>query len=219
MEKNIRKIFLIIGFILMTISSMSNGYNASYLYNKMSLNGKISYDIFEKALVGRSKISGLKNENMMVIIDYTKLSDEKRFYVLDLKNEKILYETLVAHGKNSGKKLAVKFSDIPNSYQSSLGFFVTQNTYIGEFGYSLRISGLEKGINSNSKERNIVIHGDKNVNEDFVKTHMFLARTLGCPAIPLDESKEIISKIKDGTLIFIIGNDENYLKKSTLIKS
>ncbi|MGL4687528.1 MAG: murein L,D-transpeptidase catalytic domain family protein, partial [Fusobacteriaceae bacterium] len=175
MEKNIRKIFLIIGSILMTISSVSNGYNASYLYNKMSLNGKISYDTFEKALIGRNKISGLKNENMMVIIDYTKLSDEKRFYVLDLKNEKILYETLVAHGKNSGKKLAVKFSDIPNSYQSSLGFFVTQNTYEGEFGYSLRISGLEKGINSNSKERNIVIHGDEKINEDYIKTHMFLA--------------------------------------------
>ncbi|MGL5123793.1 MAG: murein L,D-transpeptidase catalytic domain family protein [Fusobacteriaceae bacterium] len=219
MKKSIRKIFLLIILTLITIPSISNDYNPAYLYNEMSLNGKISYEIFEKALIGRKKISGVKNDNMMVIIDYTKLSDEKRFFVLDLENKKILYETLVAHGKNSGKKLAVKFSDMPNSYQSSLGFFITQNTYMGEFGYSLRISGLEKGINSNSKIRNIVIHGDENVSEDFVKSHMFLARTLGCPAIPLKESKEIISKIKDGTLIFIIGNDENYLKKSSLIKA
>ncbi len=214
-----RRILFIIILILLNIHSFSNEYNPFYLYKKMSLNGKISYDIFKKALIGKNKISGVKNNNILVIIDYTKLSVEKRFYVLDLKNEKILYETLVAHGKNSGKNATIKFSDIPNSYQSSLGFFITQNSYVGEFGYSLRIAGLEKGINSNSKERNIVIHGDEKVSVDYIKSHGFLGRTLGCPALPISESKEIISKIKDGTLIFIIGDDENYLKRSSLIRS
>lgn len=212
-----RKLYIILIFITVYVSNFSLNNKYIGLYNSMNLKEKISYSIFEKALTGYDKIPK-KNKDIIAIIDYTKPATEKRFYVLDLKNRKILYETLVSHGKNSGINQTIAFSNIPNSYQSTLGFFLTDTTYSGEFGYSLRLIGLEPGINSNTEKRKIVIHGAEYVSYDFIKKNGFLGRTLGCPALPKEYTGPIIETIKNGTVLFVIGNDQEYLKNSTILK-
>lgn len=212
-----RKLYIILIFVTVYVSNFSLNNRYIDLYNSMYLKEKISYSIFEKALTGYDKISK-KNKDIIVIIDYTKPATEKRFYVLDLKNKKVLYETLVSHGKNSGINQTIAFSNTPNSYQSTLGFFLTDTTYSGEFGYSLRLKGLEPGINSNTEKRKIVIHGAEYVSYDFIKKNGFLGRTLGCPALPKEYTGPIIETIKNGTVLFVIGNDQEYLKNSHILK-
>lgn len=212
-----RKLYIILIFVTVYVSNFSLNNRYIDLYNSMYLKEKISYSIFEKALTGYDKISK-KNKDIIVIIDYTKPATEKRFYVLDLKNKKVLYETLVSHGKNSGINQTIAFSNTPNSYQSTLGFFLTDTTYSGEFGYSLRLKGLEPGINSNTEKRKIVIHGAEYVSYDFIKKNGFLGRTLGCPALPKEYTGPIIETIKNGTVLFVIGNDQEYLKNSLILK-
>ncbi|MBP6063369.1 MAG: murein L,D-transpeptidase catalytic domain family protein [Fusobacteriaceae bacterium] len=212
-----RKLYIILIFVTVYVSNFSLNNRYIDLYNSMYLKEKISYSIFEKALTGYDKISK-KNKDIIVIIDYTKPATEKRFYVLDLKNKKVLYETLVSHGKNSGINQTIAFSNTPNSYQSTLGFFLTDTTYSGEFGYSLRLKGLEPGINSNTEKRKIVIHGAEYVSYDFIKKNGFLGRTLGCPALPKEYTGPIIETIKNGTVLFVIGNDQEYLKNSPILK-
>lgn len=207
-----KKIGLII-FMLFSLISYSSVNNLSGLYEELNLMDKIEYNIFLKAMKGYERISD-RNSNKLVIIDYTKPSVEKRFYVLDLDKKKILYESLVSHSKNTGVNEAIVFSDIPNSYQSSIGFFLTGSTYSGDFGYSLRLKGLENGINSNAERRKIVIHGASYVSEEFIEQNGFLGRTLGCPALPLNNVTNIIDTIKDGVVIFVAGNDGNYIEKS-----
>lgn len=212
-----RKLYIILIFVTVYVSNFSLNNRYIDLYNSMYLKEKISYSTFEKALTGYDKISK-KNKDIIVIIDYTKPATEKRFYVLDLKNKKVLYETLVSHGKNSGINQTIAFSNTPNSYQSTLGFFLTDTTYSGEFGYSLRLKGLEPGINSNTEKRKIVIHGAEYVSYDFIKKNGFLGRTLGCPALPKEYTGPIIETIKNGTVLFVIGNDQEYLKNSPILK-
>lgn len=212
-----RKLYIILIFVTVYVSNFSLNNRYIDLYNSMYLKEKISYSIFEKALTGYDKIPK-KNKDIIVIIDYTKPATEKRFYVLDLKNKKVLYETLVSHGKNSGINQTIAFSNTPNSYQSTLGFFLTDTTYSGEFGYSLRLKGLEPGINSNTEKRKIVIHGAEYVSYDFIKKNGFLGRTLGCPALPKEYTGPIIETIKNGTVLFVIGNDQEYLKNSPILK-
>lgn len=153
----------------------------------------------------------------LTIIDFSKPSTEKRFYVLDMKSKKVFYETYVSHGVNIGNLNATKFSNRVNSRQSSLGFFLTNETYFGSKGYSLRLDGLEPGINSNARKRAIVIHGAEYANPDFIEKTGRLGRSWGCPALPLGLNKEIIDTIKDGSVIFVNGNDLNYAQKSKYI--
>jgi hypothetical protein len=138
-----------------------------------------------------------------VIFDVTKPSTEKRFYVLDLKGKKLLYHCLAAHGKGSGENNANLFSNTPNSMKTAPGFYLTLSTYSGKHGYSLKLRGLEKGINDNAEKRAIVIHGADYVSDDFIKVHGRIGRSWGCPALPVGLSKEIIDCIKDGTLLYI----------------
>ncbi|MGL5052246.1 MAG: murein L,D-transpeptidase catalytic domain family protein, partial [Cetobacterium sp.] len=135
---------------------MSTNYTEKKLYNEIGLNGKLNYDTFKTALNGYKKIDG-KKKQLLTIIDYSKPSTEKRFFVIDIKNKKILVNSYVAHGKNSGGNIATSFSNKVSSNKSSLGFFLTENTYIGGNGYSLILNGLERGINDKAKERYIVI--------------------------------------------------------------
>ncbi|MGX6591974.1 murein L,D-transpeptidase catalytic domain family protein [Cetobacterium ceti] len=188
------------------------------LYKNMNLENIINKKVFQMALTGFNKISNKKN-NLLTIIDYTKPSTEKRFYVLDLDKKILLYNTYVTHGKNSGKIMAIKFSNIINSYQSSIGFFLTnKEPYVGSNGYSLRMVGLEKGFNSNALERNIVIHGADYATPEYMNHLGFLGRSLGCPAVPTKLSKNIIDTIKDNTVLFIVGDDDKYFNNSQLIK-
>ena len=183
------------------------------VYDSLNIKGKIDYSIFQKAYLGYVQIPN-KNPGVLVIIDYTKPSNEERFYVLDLNKKKLVYSTRVAHSKNSGLEIPLEFSDDPNSYQSSLGFFLTLGEYNGAYGYSLRLKGLEENINANAESRAIVIHGGNIVDDEYIKKFGFAGRSLGCPVLPSALTKEIVNYIKHGRVLFIYGNDEEYIEES-----
>ena len=186
------------------------------VYDSLNIKNKIDYSIFQKAYLGYVQISH-KNPGVLIIIDYTKPSNEERFYVLDLNKKKLIYSTRVAHSKNSGLEIPLEFSDDPNSYQSSLGFFVTLGEYNGAYGYSLRLKGLEENINANAEDRAIVIHGGDIVEDEYIKKFGFAGRSLGCPVLPNSLTREIIDFIKHGRVLFIYGNDEEYIDESTYL--
>ncbi|AAL94945.1 hypothetical protein C7Y58_06790 [Fusobacterium nucleatum subsp. nucleatum ATCC 25586] len=186
------------------------------VYDSLNIKNKIDYSIFQKAYLGYVQISN-KNPGVLIIIDYSKPSNEERFYVLDLDKKKLVYSTRVAHSKNSGLEIPLEFSDDPNSYQSSLGFFVTLGEYNGAYGYSLRLKGLEENINANAEDRAIVIHGGDIVEDEYIKKFGFAGRSLGCPVLPHSLTREIIDFIKHGRVLFIYGNDEEYVDDSTYL--
>ena len=186
------------------------------VYDSLNIKDKINYPIFQKAYLGYVQISN-KNPGVLVIIDYSKPSNQERFYVLDLNKKKLVYSTRVAHSKNSGLEIPLQFSDDPNSYQSSLGFFVTLGEYNGAYGYSLRLKGLEENINANAEDRAIVIHGGDIVEDEYIKKFGFAGRSLGCPVLPHSLTREIIDFIKHGRVLFIYGNDEEYVDNSAYL--
>lgn len=186
------------------------------LYNEMELDGVVNYDAFEKAVAGYNKI-GQKSKEILTLVDFSKPSTEERFYVFDMRHKKLLFTSLVSHGKNSGGNYATSFSNKTGSLKSSLGFFLTENTYQGRNGYSLVLNGLEKGINDKAKERAIVIHGAAYSNPSVIASSGRLGRSFGCPALPLAVSKPIINTIKGGSLLFIYANNQNYLSYSPIL--
>lgn len=177
----------------------------------------LNYEVFKKGLVGYYNISKHHNidKNVISIIDFQKPSHEERLWIIDLKNKKILQHSLVAHGKNSGSDIALNFSNTPNSNMSSLGFYLTKNTYIGKHGLSLVIKGLDKNFNSNAEARSVVIHGAEYVSPEFIKCNGRIGRSQGCPALPVSTHKEIINMIAYGSVIFISHDNQNY--KSDLL--
>jgi hypothetical protein len=177
-----------------------------------------SEEIFALAYSGWQKMDEELKSPLLTIIDFSLPSTERRLWIIDLSEKTILLNSVVAHGRNSGGLMASKFSNRPESFQSSLGFYKTGETYIGKHGYSLRLDGLEKGVNDQARNRAIVIHGADYANEAFAKTNGRLGRSLGCPALPSELSSEVIDLIKDGSLLFIFGIDDNYLKQSILSK-
>ena len=186
------------------------------VYDSLNIKDKIDYSIFQKAYLGYIQIQN-KNPGVLIIIDYTKPSNEERFYVLDLNKKKLVYSTRVAHSKNSGLEIPLEFSDDPNSYQSSLGFFVTLGEYNGAYGYSLRLKGLEENINANAEDRAIVIHGGDIVEDEYIKKFGFAGRSLGCPVLPHSLTRPVIDFIKHGRVLFIYGNDEEYINDSVYL--
>lgn len=186
------------------------------LYTETGLEKVVSFAAFEQALAGYACIER-KNKDIVTIIDFSKPSTEKRLAVLDMKQGKLLFSSLVAHGKNSGGNYAVSFSNANGSHKSSLGFYVTENTYQGKNGYSLILNGLEKGINDRAKERAIVMHGAAYANPAVIGRGGRLGRSFGCPALPQALSKPIINAIKGGTLLFIYANDSHYLSRSSIL--
>ncbi|WP_319371833.1 murein L,D-transpeptidase catalytic domain family protein [uncultured Ilyobacter sp.] len=212
--------FIVLLSLLMSSTSYaitSNDFDLKDLYAKINLKEKVGFEIFRNAIAGYQKIKEKKNASILTIIDYTKPSTEQRFFVLDIENKKLLYETYVAHGAKTGDIFAEKFSNNINSHKSSVGFFLTDETYVGSKGYSLRLEGLEEGINDNARKRAIVIHAADYANPDFIKSSGRLGRSWGCPALPENLSPEIIDTIKNGSVLFVNGNDSNYVKKSKFI--
>ncbi|WP_345163817.1 murein L,D-transpeptidase catalytic domain family protein [Pontibacter saemangeumensis] len=185
------------------------------IYNEADLREKgLSLDVFEKGFIGFQNMKRQQNtsqeRSILTVIDFTKSSREKRLWIIDLDSKKVLFNTLVAHGRNTGEDRALKFSNQPNSYMSSLGFYLTDATYFGKHGLSLRLSGMDGNYNSNAMARAIVMHGADYATASFVKQYGRLGRSLGCPAVPQEVSKEIIMAIKDKTVMYIHGNDSNY---------
>lgn len=192
--------------------------NIHQIWVECELEKEISFEIFYIAIAGYQQINNLNKKGIISIIDFSKPSTEKRFFVIDLKNKRLIYKCFVAHGKNSGDNYAESFSNQPGSLKSSIGFFLTTETYYGGHGYSLRLEGLEKGVNDNARTRELVIHGASYVSEAFIRKTGRLGRSWGCPALPLENSKEIIDKISGGSCLFIYGNDNNYKENSAFLK-
>ncbi|WP_455641403.1 murein L,D-transpeptidase catalytic domain family protein [Parabacteroides sp.] len=186
------------------------------LYQEMKLEGVVNYTAFEQAITGYNRIDE-KSKEILTLIDFSKPSTEERFYVFDMRHKKLLFTSLVSHGKNSGGKYATSFSNENGSLKSSLGFFLTENTYQGKNGYSLVLNGLEKGINDRAKERAIVIHGAAYSNPSVIASSGRLGRSFGCPALPQAVSKPIINTIKNGSLLYIYANNQNYLSYSPIL--
>lgn len=188
------------------------------LFTEMGLENVVNYVAFQQAVIGYQRIKE-KKKDIITLIDFTKPSTEERFFVFDMKNRKMLYSSIVSHGRNSGGLYATSFSNQKGSYKSSLGFFVTENTYQGRNGFSLVLKGLEKGINDRAKERAIVIHGAPYANPAIIASGGRLGRSQGCPALPQKTSRTIINTIKDGSLLFIYANNGNYLAQSSVLKN
>jgi hypothetical protein len=175
---------------------------------------KLDSNVFFKAMVGYYNLEGEgklnQRKNIISVVDFSKPSTEKRLWVIDLDQNKVLFNSLVAHGKNSGENIAKKFSNTSESNMSSLGFYVTDQTYIGKHGLSLFINGMDKGYNANARNRSVVVHGASYVSESFINMFGRLGRSQGCPALPEDIAPEIIKTIADGTTLFLYYPDKKY---------
>jgi hypothetical protein len=180
---------------------------ASMVYHSLNANHfplpKI--DSFSTALEGfyDLKAKGLVTKDILTLIDFSMSSNTKRLWVIDLSTNTILYNTLVAHGRNTGDEFAKTFSNAAESFKSSLGFYATGEIYNGKHGASLKLNGLEKGVNDNASSRSVVMHGADYVSESFIKANHRLGRSLGCPAIPIAITNAIINTIKNKSCLYI----------------
>ncbi len=191
------------------------------IYSSITASGsQLSQQVFEIAFSGFDKLQAqgkLSQDSILTIIDFSKSSREKRMHVVDLKSGRLLFNSVVAHGRNSGDEYAQHFSNQPNSHKSSLGFYVTGGTYSGSNGYSMILNGMEKGFNDKAKERAIVMHGAAYANENVLYSGQRLGRSYGCPALPQQLNKQVIEKIKGGNCLFIFYPDQQYLNNSKMI--
>ena len=196
---------------------------ADSIYNTLHLlQAGLQEEAFELAYEGYYKLleqGKMSKKDVLTIADFSKPSSEKRLFVIDMEEGKILHQTLVAHGRKSGVLYATEFSNRMESNKSSLGFYITMQPYYGGKGYALRLQGLEKGINDNAFERAIVSHGSDYVTSQFANSNGYLGRSLGCPAVPTKQTKAIINSIKNGSLLFIYHPTEEYKTKSTILNS
>ena len=154
---------------------------------------------------------------VLALIDYSKPSTQRRLWVVDMETRTVLFHELVAHGRGTGDNLATKFGNDEGSHRSSLGVFVTAETYSGKHGYSLRLDGLDAGLNDKARERAIVIHGADYVSDAFAKKQGRLGRSHGCPALDLEVAKKVIDTIKDGAVLIAWHDDAKLLEASALL--
>jgi hypothetical protein len=176
--------------------------------------------VLERALraAGCAERRGLlEDPDTLTVIDYTRPSTEPRLFVLDVEPPALLHEELVAHGRGTGENDAHRFSNEPGSHQSSLGLFVTQGTYVGRHGRSLRLLGLEPGVNDRALERAIVLHGAEYVSQTFAALHGRLGRSFGCPALAVEVAQRVIDVIRGGTPVFAWYPDPAWLASSPFL--
>ena len=202
-----------------TNSNVNEGVDDSSMYE--ALHYRVNKTAVDAAVSGFSKLNTLGHElkENLIVVDYSKSANTPRFFVINMRDTSLTHSLLVAHGKNSGELFATEFSNKVGSYQSSLGFFKTAETYDGKHGLSLRLDGLEAGINDKARERAIVIHAADYVSENFITAHGRLGRSHGCPALPIENYENVIDDIKNGCLLFIYGGNTEYLHKSPLLAS
>lgn len=190
------------------------------IYNEFSASGEMpSSAVFEVALRGYQNLRKYNalGRNILAIADFSMPSTEKRLWVIDMDSRKVLFHEFVAHGRNSGDNYAGEFSNIPSSHMSSLGFYVTGETYTGKHGLSLYLDGKDKEFNDNARSRAIVMHGADYVSTDFIKQHGRLGRSFGCPALSMECYQTVIDSISKGSCLFIYYPDEHYLQKSSVL--
>lgn len=170
---------------------------------------KLALTAYQKALA-----KGAVRKPILTVIDYSLPSSKQRMWIFDLRKERLLYNTYVAHGKNSGMNVPHHFSNASSSKETSLGTYVTRGTYFGSKGYSLNLQGLEKGFNDNAYNRRVVMHGAWYVEPAFIKKAGRAGRSWGCPSIAKTLAKPVINAIKGGSVLFAYYPDRNYLKHS-----
>ncbi|TXK27123.1 murein L,D-transpeptidase catalytic domain family protein [Pontibacter qinzhouensis] len=184
------------------------------LYEDMQLQEDgLRFEVFSKALTGYYNLKHegkLSDRGIITIVDFTKSSREKRIWVLDIQKKELLYNTYVSHGRNSGEEFAESFSNESESYMSSIGFYVTEDTYYGKHGLSLKLNGMDENFNANARDRCIVMHGAEYATESFIAQQGRLGRSLGCPALPMEESEEIINTVVGNTTLYIHASDDTY---------
>ena len=188
--------------------------NLLEIYEEAGLEKKgLSFEVFDKAMIGylNMKSAGLLSEKQLLsVVDFDKPSTKKRFWLIDLKNRKVLQNTYVSHGKNSGENMAKVFSNSDDSNMSSLGFYVTGETYYGRHGLSLKLDGMDDPYNTNARLRDIVMHGAEYVSENFIKQQGRLGRSEGCPALPMGLHQEVINKVQGRTVLYLHASGHKY---------
>ena len=189
------------------------------LFYDCGLLNQMSYRLFKKAVIGyyNMKRENLLSGHLLTVIDFRQASNQERLYIIDMEERKLIRRSLVAHGKNSGGKYPVSFSNTPESNKSSIGFYVTAETYYGENGLSLKIDGKDFPFNTNVRKRHIVIHGSDYVSQEEIEKQGFIGQSEGCPALPWNNYKEIINTIKGGHCLFIYSSDPLYQNYSAFM--
>lgn len=205
-----------------TIDDSARNIRNDKLFDSLKL-GKMGLGrrAFDYAMLGYYVLKNknmLSNDRIISIADMSAPSGKKRFFVIDVKDYKLLFVTYVSHGRKTGLAEAFYFSNEPESFKSSVGFYITSSTYSGKHGYSMRLEGIEMGFNNNAMERDIVVHSADYVSDAVVKSQGYVGRSLGCPALSPAVYRPIIEKIKNGSCMFIYGNDSRYIINSGLLK-
>lgn len=208
-----------------TISTIARSFSAEkeLIYDSLGLGSLgLSHAAFSAAIAGFEKLQSegkILKDNLVSILDFSLPSGKKRLFVIDIISGELVYHTYAAHGKKSGTLVATQFSNKPNSNKSSLGFYITRETYQGKHGTSLRLEGEEKGINDNALSRGIVMHSAKYVDESIIARQGFIGRSQGCPALPANIYKDVIETIKEGSCLFIYSPDKYYNSHSKILKA
>jgi hypothetical protein len=238
----IYNIFPAILFVLISFSSNKKSFSepknihsivyAKTVKSRVETNIEIAYnnlhsdkftlpklESFAEALKGYYllKEKGLIQKDILTLVDFSLSSNSKRLWVIDLATGNVLFNSLVAHGRNTGAEFASNFSNSANSYKSSLGFYATGEIYSGKHGLSLKLDGLEKGVNDNARARGVVMHAAEYVSNSFIKNNHRLGRSQGCPALPVELSKEIINTIKNKSCFFIYHPSRAFKLASELV--
>ena len=194
---------------------------SDHIYGAMGLVREgLSQTAFEYAWRGYHNLlkkRSIRKRSVLSVIDFSQSSSEKRMYVIDVRHRRLLYRTYVAHGQNSGAEYAETFSNEPESFKSSLGFYVTRTTYFGKNGLSLRLDGVDNGYNDMAMRRNIVLHGCSYVGDDYLDNFGATGTSLGCPALPAAISGQVIRAVRGGSCLFIYHPTQEYLDHSTVI--
>lgn len=199
--------------------SIANSITAIYRQIDFKGTSKLDPEVFRQAYIGYLNLleAGMiaDDKHILSVCDFSLSANTKRLWVLDMDKKTVLFHSLVAHGQGTGDEFASRFSDREHSHQSSLGFYITDDTYIGSNGYSLKLHGKDRGFNANAYQRAIVIHGADYVSEQFIRNNKRLGRSWGCPAVPAKLARPIIDSIKNGSCLFVYYPNKNYNKAST----
>jgi hypothetical protein len=222
--KNLLTAFLFVAFAVAVLVAGDASADNAVAFSRENFEGvalgSLEPTVFDLALNAAScavRAGKVANPRTLTVIDYSRPSSRERLWVIDLTTRELLYEELVAHGQGSGLATATTFSNEPDTHRTSLGLFKTLDTYVGRNGYSLRLDGLDAGINDRARERAIVMHGAPYVSEQFVRANGRLGRSWGCPAIRNDIAREMIDRVKGGGLVFAYYPDAKWLKTSKFL--
>ncbi len=192
-------------------------FSELYNNNPSNMPSKEAFAAAYKGYKAMKAIPGTIRKNIITVIDFSLPSTAKRLWIIEMESKEVLFNDYVAHGRNSGDDVAASFSNVSGSNMSSIGFYVTAETYHGKHGLSLRLEGMDEEFNSNARERAIVMHGADYVSPDFIKKYGRLGRSLGCPSVSLDIHEQVINTIKDGSTLFIYYPDPDFMNKSNLL--